>query len=192
MIEIFLLAVALAMDCFTVSMAAGMIAGRRNGWLMVRLAFLFGLYQAAMPLLGWLLMHLVDGEAIRQVDHWIAFSMLAFIGGKMVFDAFSEDKDQPALDVTSWKARHLLAVATSIDALAVGITFACTGYVRLGQLTVPLLVIGVVSFVLSVAGFLIGVGSGKAVQKKIRPELLGGVILIGIGTKILLEHLLAG
>ena len=192
MIQIFLLAVALAMDCFAVSMAAGMIAGRRDGWLMVRLAFLFGFYQAAMPLLGWLLMHLVGGEAIRQVDHWIAFSMLAFIGGKMIFDAFSEEKDRSALDVSSWKARHLLAVATSIDALAIGITFACTGYVRLGQLTVPLLVIGVVSFVLSVAGFLIGVGSGKAVQKKIRPELLGVVILIGIGIRILLEHLLAG
>lgn len=192
MIEIFLLAVALAMDCFAVSMAAGMITGRRDGWLMVRLAFLFGFYQAAMPLLGWLLIHQVGGEAIRQVDHWIAFSMLAFIGGKMIFDAFSEEKDRSALDVSSWKARHLLAVATSIDALAIGITFACTGYVRLGQLTVPLLVIGVVSFVLSVAGFLIGVGSGKAVQKKIRPELLGGVILIGIGIRILLEHLLAG
>ncbi len=90
MVEIFLLAVALAMDCFAVSVAAGMVAGRRGGWLMVRLAFLFGLYQAAMPLLGWLLMHLVNGEAIRQVDHWIAFCMLAFIGGKMIFSAFSE------------------------------------------------------------------------------------------------------
>jgi putative Mn2+ efflux pump MntP len=145
-----------------------------------------------MPLLGWLLMHLVGEEAIRQVDHWIAFCLLAFIGGKMIFSAFSEEKERPALDVTSWKARHLLAVATSIDALAVGITFACTGYVRLGQLTVPLLVIGLVSFALSVAGFTIGTRSGEAVNKKIRPELLGGVILVGIGVKILLEHLLAG
>lgn len=192
MVEIFLLAVALAMDCFAVSVAAGMVAGRRGGWLMVRLAFLFGLYQAAMPLLGWLLMHLVGEEAIRQVDHWIAFCLLAFIGGKMIFSAFSEEKERPALDVTSWKARHLLAVATSIDALAVGITFACTGYVRLGQLTAPLLVIGLVSFALSVAGFTIGGRSGEAVNEKIRPELLGGVILVGIGVKILLEHLLAG
>ncbi len=184
MIEIFLLAVALAMDCFTVSMAAGMIAGRRDGWLMVRLAFLFGLYQAAMPLLGWLLMHLVDGEAIRQVDHWIAFSMLAFIGGKMVFDAFSEDKDQPALDVSSWKARHLLAVATSIDAFSVGFSLALNtpdpGLRTIGPLAE-------FTFAFTLLSVLVGLPFGNLIGRIYGhlARMAGGLILMAIGFNIL-------
>lgn len=187
MIEHFLLALALAMDCFAVSVVCGVITQRFRFSLALRLAFFFGLFQALMPLLGWALTSRFS-QYLEAVDHWIAFGMLAFIGGKMIIDAFREE-DTPSLKPDCFKTQILLAIATSIDALAIGITYACTGYNTIGQLGTPLIIIGLVSLVMSMLGFWIGVRFGEAVNKKIRPELLGGLILIGIGIKILLEHL---
>ena len=187
MIELFLIAVALAMDCFTVSIVCGMIVRRDEPRTMLPLAILFGLFQALMPFIGWLLTRTMS-EYIEAYDHWIAFAMLALIGGKMIYDAFKED-DNVSFNPRKTGTQVLLAVATSIDALAIGISFACTGYDTLGKMVLPLVLIGVVSFALSIAGFLVGVRSGNAVNKIVKPELLGGVILIGIGIKILIEHL---
>lgn len=175
------------MDCFAVSVVCAVILRRRATCIMLRLAFLFGLFQALMPLLGWALTTRFSAQ-IQAYDHWIAFAMLAFIGGKMIWDSFKEE-DESSLNPQDWFTAILLAVATSIDALAVGITYACTGYDTLQSLSAPLLTIGVVSFVLSITGYLLGSRFGETVNEKIRPELLGGLILLFIGLRILAEHL---
>ncbi len=176
------------MDCFTVSVVCGVIVRRLRAGLMLRLALLFGFFQAAMPFVGWLLTSSFSSY-LQAVDHWIAFAMLAFIGGKMIADAFRGEEDAASVNPESLKSQLLLAVATSIDALAVGISFACTGYDRVAQLGWPLLIIGAVSFAMSLLGFFLGVKFGDTVTKKIKPELFGGLILIGIGIRILIEHL---
>ena len=186
-IDIILLAIALAMVCLTVSIVSGLTA--RDGqatetrWLY-RMAFLFGFFQAFMPLLGWVgIIHFESYMA--AYDHWIAFGLLAFVGGKMVWESFGDDEEQhfnPRLLHT----QLLLAVATSIDALAVGISFACTGYTQLSDLTLPLIIIGVVSFLFSIMGYHLGRHFGRAITRSMKPELMGGLILIAIGIKILL------
>jgi len=186
--EIILIAVALAMDCFTVSMVGGVLTRKSQWGNVLRMAFLFGLFQALMPLLGWLAIHYFQAS-VEAYDHWIAFGLLAFIGIKMIRDAFSEDEDAH-MNPTLLRTQLLLAVATSIDALAVGISLSCTGYETLGQLWLPLTVIGLVSFLFSLAGHRIGVRFGDVVARRWKPELIGGIILLGIGIKILLEHLL--
>ena len=191
MLEDFLIALALAMDCFAVSVASGVIVGRRDLRISLSLAVLFGLFQAAMPLLGWALTARFS-HYLEAVDHWIAFGLLAFIGAKMIFDSFKEEDESHSSTLHPSKpgARVVLAIATSIDALAVGISYACTGYESLPQLAQPLLFIGIVSFLMSTLGFYLGRRFGQVVTRRFRPELLGGLILIAIGIKILLEHLL--
>ena len=187
MLEHLFIALALAMDCFAVSVVCGVVVRRMQASLMLRIAFLFGLFQALMPLVGWALTSSFSAY-IQAFDHWIAFGMLAFIGGKMIADAFKQEEEK-FIDPLRFRTRLILAVATSIDALAIGITYACTGYDNLASLALPLSVIGVVSFLMSILGFTLGVKFGEGVVKKVRPELIGGLILIGIGIKILVEHL---
>ncbi|MBR1389465.1 MAG: manganese efflux pump [Prevotella sp.] len=181
--DIILLAVALAMDCFTVSIVSGVMIRRVN----LRMAFFFGLFQALMPLIGWLGISYFS-QYLEAVDHWIAFAMLVFIGGKMLKDAFSPEEEQH-FNPLKLSTQLLLAVATSIDALAVGISFACTGYDRLSLLTLPLVIIGVVSFLFSILGNDLGRRFGQAIAHRLKPELFGGIILILIGVKILVTHL---
>ncbi len=184
-IEIILLAIALAMDCLTVSIVAGVMGIRiSNLW---RMAFLFGLFQALMPLLGWFGISFFN-DYLQVIDHWIAFGLLAMIGGKMIKESF-EPEEEHHFDANRLGTQILLAIATSIDALAVGITFACTGYGELSQLTMPLIVIGAVSMLFSLAGYYIGCRFGRIFTRKVKPELLGGLILIAIGIKILISHL---
>lgn len=190
LLDIILLAIALAMDCFTVSIVCGVIlrGEQRSSFVTYRLAFLFGLFQALMPLIGWLgISHF--SQYLEAVDHWIAFGMLAFIGGKMIKESF-DDAEGKHFDPCRLRTQLLLAVATSIDALAVGISFACTGYATLSQLTQPLLMIGLASFVLSLLGYYLGRRFGSIITRRLKPELFGGFILILIGVKILLTHLL--
>ena len=183
LLDIILLAVALAMDCFTVSIVSGIMFSRR----VIRMAFLFGFFQAMMPLLGWLgISHFQS--YMEAYDHWIAFSLLAFIGGKMIWESFGEE-EEAHFDPSRLRTQLLLAVATSIDALAVGISFACTGFTQLSQLTMPLLIIGLVSFLFSVIGYHLGRRFGKTITRRMKPELFGGIILVLIGVKILLSHL---
>jgi len=189
-LALWLTALALAMDCFSVSVASGIIMKRVQWRPMLVMAFLFGAFQALMPVLGWVCIHFFD-HLVEQFDHWIAFAMLAFIGVKMILESFKQEEEQ-AFDPTNLYVAFTLAVATSIDAMAVGISFSCLGMNTVQSLTYPVWVIGLVSFVMSLAGLLLGIRFGAAICKKVRPELLGGIILIAIGTKILLEHLLAG
>lgn len=185
-VEIILLAVSLAIDCFTVSVASGAILKRTLWRTVLTMAFFFGLFQALMPFLGWLgasrFQHLIE-----EYDHWMAFGLLLFLGVRMLREGFRDEDDTQHFDPTRMRTILSLAVATSIDALAVGISFAFAGYTSVGQLGFPLLAIGLASFVLSVAGFLIGVFFGRRFH--FRMEIFGGLVLIGIGVKILLEHL---
>lgn len=188
MTDTLLIALALAMDCFAVSVVCAVILREEVGRVMLRLAFLFGLFQALMPLAGWSLTSRFSAQ-LEAFDHWIAFGMLAFIGGKMIYDSFKED-DNHGINPREWKTQILLAVATSIDALAVGISYACTGYDSLPEIALPLAIIGAVSFLMSILGCRLGARFGEAVNRRMRPELLGGIILIGIGLRILAEHML--
>ena len=201
LIDIILLAVALAMDCLTVSIVSGVIMTQRDGSFVtppadvtkepslciIRMAFLFGLFQAMMPLIGWL--GISHFQAYMEAyDHWIAFAMLGFIGGRMVWESFGPEEEQH-FNPRRLHTQLLLAVATSIDALAVGISFVCTGYTAIGQLTLPLIIIGAVSFLFSLIGYRLGTRFGRSIARRFKPELIGGIILIGIGVKILMEHL---
>ena len=191
LLDIILLAVALAMDCLTVSIVSGVLLGegiKEEGGKMIRMAFLFGFFQALMPLIGWLGISYFQ-SFIEDYDHWIAFSLLAIIGGRMVWESLNPAEEQH-FNPRRLRTQLLLAIATSIDALAVGISFACTGYTSLGQLTLPLVIIGVVSFLFSLIGYQLGARFGRSIAHRLKPELLGGIILIGIGVKILIEHLL--
>ena len=151
------------------------------------MAFLFGFFQAAMPLIGWFGVSTFTSY-LENVDHWIAFSLLTFLGGRMIRESFLPEEEKK-IKPRKLKTQVVLAIATSIDALAVGISFACTGFSNLKMLVFPLLIIGFVSFVMSIIGVLLGVRFGKPIAKKLKPELLGGFILIIIGIKVLLSHL---
>ena len=151
------------------------------------MAFLFGGFQALMPFLGWLATSRFSAQ-LEAVDHWIAFSLLVFIGGKMIKEAF-EDEKEPSFNPQNFRVQLLLAVATSIDALAVGISFACLGYSSAIALVIPLFIIGLVSFIFSMVGYVLGVRFGNRIARRLKPELLGGAILVAIGFKILVSHL---
>lgn len=187
-LDILLIAVALAMDCFTVSMVSGVMTRKMFWGRNLRMALLFGFFQAAMPFIGWIAIHYFQ-SSVEAYDHWIAFGLLLLIGGKMILDAFKEE-DEATFNPLNLGTQLTLAVATSIDALAVGISFSCSGYGTVQSLILPLAVIGLVSFIFSIAGLLLGVRFGGAVARRFKPEIIGGVILIAIGVKILLEHLL--
>ena len=186
--ELFILAFGLSMDAFAVAVCKGLAMGKLTLGRTCVVGAWFGSFQALMPLIGWLAIHYFQ-SSVEAFDHWIAFGLLAFIGIKMIKDAFSPEKEDH-MDPTQLRTQLLLALATSIDALAVGISLSCTGYETWGQLTVPLVVIGLVSFVFSIVGHLLGVRFGEVVARRWKPELVGGLILIGIGIKILVEHLL--
>ena len=187
-LDILLIAVALAMDCFTVSMVSGVMTRKMFWGRNLRMALLFGFFQAAMPFIEWIAIHYFQ-SSVEAYDHWIAFGLLLLIGGKMILDAFKEE-DEATFNPLNLGTQLTLAVATSIDALAVGISFSCSGYGTVQSLILPLAVIGLVSFIFSIAGLLLGVRFGGAVARRFKPEIIGGVILIAIGVKILLEHLL--
>ncbi len=190
LLDILLLAVALAMDCLTVSIVSGVIqftVYNKPLTVNLRMAFFFGFFQAMMPLIGWLGVSHFQSY-LEAYDHWIAFGLLAFIGGRMIWESVSPEEEQH-FNPRRLQTQLLLAVATSIDALAVGISFACTGYTSISQLTLPLIIIGVVSFLFSLIGYQLGTRFGRSIAHRLKPELLGGVILIGIGVKIMAEHL---
>lgn len=181
--ELLLIALGLSMDAFAASLCRGLGLKERNPRHAAVIALFFGGFQAVMPLLGWLLGKQFEGY-ITLVDHWIAFGLLLFIGGQMICEVFQKDtcpnEDGENLNI---KALFFLAVATSIDALAVGITFACLQVSILPAVSL----VGVVTFVLSYVGVFIGHRCGARLKAK--AELAGGIVLILIGTKILLEHL---
>ena len=184
-IEIWLLAVGLAMDCFAISIASGILLKRTLWRPMLIMAFFFGLFQALMPVIGWAAAY-GFADLIIDFDHWVAFAMLGFLGVKMIIEGLNDDESKQ-FDATRLSVMLSLSVATSIDALAVGISFAFTGYNSLQSLLLPVAAIGLASFVLSLAGSIVGSCARRLL--KFRMEIVGGIVLIGIGSKILLEHL---
>ncbi|MCI2242178.1 manganese efflux pump MntP family protein [Adlercreutzia faecimuris] len=186
--ELLVVAVGLSMDAFAVSVCKGLCMRRVNWRHALVIALFFGAFQALMPLIGWLL-GTQFAALITPVDHWVAFVLLALIGGKMIWDAVRGDDEDPAASCPAEGAPldlrelTLLAVATSIDALAVGVTLAFLG-VSIGW---AMAVIGVTTFALSFVGVAVGNRFGARFEGP--AALAGGVVLILIGLKILLEHL---
>ena len=176
--ELVLIGVGLSMDAFAVALCKGLGMRRINYAHAAVIALFFGVFQAVMPLIGWVL-GTQFARYITSVDHWIAFALLGYIGGKMIWDALHEAPETaPCASEAKLDLRELfmLAVATSIDALAVGITFA---FLKV--------TIGVITFALSFAGVVVGNRFGTRFQKK--AEIAGGTVLVLIGLKILLEHI---
>ena len=185
-LELFLIGVGLSMDAFAVAICQGLSMTRIKWGHALTVGLYFGGFQALMPLLGWVLGSQFSGY-IQQYDHWVAFILLLLIGGNMIREALSGEEDE-AEDAAAGggpdhKKLFLMAIATSIDALAVGVTFA---FLRV-EIGPAVSCIGVITFLLSAAGVYIGGAFGDRFQGK--AELAGGVILVLMGSKILLEHL---
>ena len=180
-IDIFLIGVALSMDAFAVSICKGLSVKKVSAKHVLTVGVYFGGFQALMPTVGFLLGYKFE-SFITSIDHWIAFILLALIGGNMIREALGKD-DEHENDDFSVKAMLPLAVATSIDALAVAISFAFLGV----DIVQAALLIGITTFVLSGVGIFVGNIFGSKYKSK--AELLGGAVLILIGLKILLEHL---
>jgi putative Mn2+ efflux pump MntP len=177
-----LIAVSMAMDAFAVSLGIGTSQRADQPRARFRLAFHFGLFQFLMPILGWLAGTTIE-RYISQFDHWIAFILLAYVGIKMIRSGLNPHQESYASDPSRGGTLVVLAVATSIDALAVGLSLAMLNV----QVLTPAIVIGVVTFGMSMAGLLAGHKLGERFGK--RMEILGGVILIGIGLRVLITHL---
>lgn len=178
--SVVIIAIGLAMDAFTVAVTSGIIIKndiKRNAF---RVGLYFGLFQAIMPLIGWFI-GLQFKEYITMIDHWIAFGLLGFLGLKMIYESFKEEESKD-FNPSDNKTLIILAIATSIDALIVGITFA---FMEISIVT-AVTIIGVITFILSYAGVYIGRYFGQLLNRK--AELLGGIILIIIGIKIVVEH----
>ena len=180
-IELLLLSVGLGMDAFAVSVCKGISMKKMNWKKAIIIGLYFGGFQALMPVIGYFLGSAFE-SLITNIDHWIAFILLGTIGGKMIKDSFADESDNCNDDV-SFKTMFVLAVATSIDALAIGITFAFLNV----NLILAVALIGVITFILAVIGTKIGNRFGDKYQNK--AELVGGIILVLLGIKILLEHL---
>lgn len=180
-IEILLISIGLAMDAFAVSICKGLSIKKMNWKNAIIIGMYFGIFQAGMPILGYFLGSTFE-RFIINIDHWIAFSLLTGIGFDMLKEAFSKESEH-SNDKVDFKTMIILSIATSIDALAVGITFACLKT----KIIVSALTIGIITFFMSVIGVKIGNKFGDKYEKK--AEIMGGVILILLGVKILLEHL---
>lgn len=185
-LELLLIGIGLAMDAFAVSICKGLAMRKVNKKQAVVIGLFFGGFQALMPFIGWALGTQFESY-ITSIDHWIAFVLLGFIGGKMVVEAVKPEEEEveidqmdPPLDI---KEMFILAIATSIDALAVGITFAFLNY----PIVEAISIIGIVTFIISIIGVYVGNFFGNKYKNK--AELAGGLILIFIGIKILVEHL---
>lgn len=183
--ELFLIGVGLSMDAFAVSVCQGLCMPRLNLRHGVVIALFFGGFQALMPFVGWV-MGSQFSEYIQQFDHWVTFLLLGFIGGNMIREAVTPEEEEATCSISErldYKRLFLMSVATSIDALAVGVTFAFLDVSIFPAITI----IGCTTFGLSLVGVVVGVFFGAKYKK--RAELSGGIILVLLGCKILLEHL---
>ncbi len=182
-LSILFIAVGLGMDAFAVAIGAGAVIRKLSFGHVFRLSFHFGLFQFFMPIIGWLAGRTIS-DYIINYGHWIAFFLLVFIGGKMIWDTFKKDDGRIAqVDPTKGMSLIILSIATSIDALAVGLSLAFLNITIL----YPSVVIGIVAAIMTIIGMLFGEVLGRIVGKKV--GIPGGLILIGIGIKILIEHL---
>lgn len=181
-LSILLIALGLAMDAFAVAISSGYMIKHIKTKNALTIAIFFGLFQAIMPIIGWL-----SGMTLRNFiagfDHWIAFGLLCIIGGKMIYESFKLETTENKIDPLNIYVLFILSIATSIDALAVGLSLS---FLKVA-IALPAIIIGIVTFILSFLGVYIGNKVGHFFEKKI--EVIGGLILIGIGIKILVEHL---
>jgi manganese efflux pump family protein len=182
-LSILLIAIGLAMDCFAVSLGIGTSPVKKDIHTVFRITFHFGLFQGLMTFLGWLAGSSIV-NLIQNFDHWIAFALLAWVGARMIRESFSTKEEDNPCNPSRGKTLIMLSIATSIDALAVGLSLAFVD----GSILISSLVIGVTSLLLSLLGLFIGGKLGCKFGK--RMELAGGLVLIGIGLRILLSHLL--
>ncbi len=181
-LSIFLIALGLSADCFAVTLSASITDRSISRLQWVRVAFAFAFFQALMPVIGWLAGRTVI-DFISSYDHWVAFGLLAFVGGRMLWESLRGEHKEKPVDISRGWLLLTLSIATSIDALAVGLAFAFEKI----NIWIAAPVIGVVCFAISAVGFRIGRKGGAMVGR--RAEIIGGLILIGIGAQILIEHL---
>lgn len=176
------IAIGLSMDSFAVSITSGLCLKKLNRQQYFKIAGFLAFFQAGFPVIGWFIGHQAE-KYIKEFDHWIAFGLLLFLGGKMIYDGLKNDDEKECTNPLQTKTLIGLSVATSIDALIVGTSF--------GLLTINILpaslIIGVTTLLFSLAGLYIGVRFGK--KFRFNSEVFGGVVLIGIGIKILIEHI---
>jgi putative Mn2+ efflux pump MntP len=182
-VTVVFIAFGLAMDAFAVSVTSGFAIKKLKVHHALRIAIFFGAFQAIMPAIGWFA-GLSLRNLISELDHWIALVLLAAIGGKMIYESFKLESDKKQINPLRPDVLLMLSIATSIDALVVGVTFAFLNI----AIVWPVLIIGLITFVTSFIGVFIGDKFGHIFESKI--ELVGGLILIAVGLKILLEHLL--
>lgn len=185
-LSVFLIALGLSADCFAVALS-GSISNTNHSWRgLLRVSLAFGMFQALMPVLGWLAGRTMV-EFIADYDHWAAFALLAIVSGRMLWQAFhprrSQDKET---DITQGVLLITLSIATSIDALAVGLSFAFLEV----NIAMASLTIGTVAFLVTIAGFMLGKRASKAIGK--RAEAIGGLILLAVAFRVLLSHILQG
>lgn len=183
-LAIFLIALGLAADCFAVALSGSISMKKLSFPQVFRASLSFGLFQGLMPVLGWLAGRTIV-DLVADYDHWVAFILLALVGGRMIWESYrSGDGHSENADITRGWRLLTLSVATSIDALAVGLSFAFSGI----NIAVASLTIAGVAFLATATGFLLGRKVGGLVGK--RAEAIGGLVLIAIGLRILLEHIL--
>lgn len=183
-LSILLIALGLSADCFAVALSASISQRISSFWQVFRVALSFGVFQAMMPVLGWLAGRTVV-DFIADYDHWLAFGLLALVGSRMLWESFHDsDNRRGSTDISKGPLLLILSIATSIDALAVGLSFAFLET----NIVLASSTIGITAFLVTALGFVLGRKVGGVVGK--RAEVVGGVILIGIGIKILLEHML--
>ena len=181
LITICLVAVGLTFDSLAVSISTGLIVSEIKFRMACKIAFLFAVFQGSMPLIGWFLGIQVR-DMIADYDHWLAFVMLAGIGAKMIYESFSNKKKE--FNPTKFLVAAWLAFATSIDAFVVGVSFA---FIEI-NIILSVIIIGTLTFLVSMSGIFVGKKASACYGNKI--EFLGGLLLIGIGVKILIEHLI--
>jgi putative Mn2+ efflux pump MntP len=182
MVELLILSIALSMDAFAVSLGLGSKQSNFDIGLALKTGLLFGLFQGIMPLIGYLA-GIGLADFIEAVDHWAAFILLALIGGKMVYESFGEPLEEEISIITN-KVLLMLAIATSIDAMAAGFTLTLMST----SIIVSVITIGMTTFAMSYVGVFMGSRGGEYLESK--AEFVGGIVLIGIGVKILIEHTL--
>ncbi len=183
LLTVFVLAIGLSMDSFAVSISCGLAEQKVTFGHAVKISFAFAFFQGILPLLGWL-MGTELKSFVESVDHWIAFAILAYLGAKMIYESFSANLEDKIADIYSFRHIMTLSLATSIDALVVGFSYAMA---ETGKIFGGVVIIGSVTFFFSMLGIRIGKDVGGKFGTKV--EFLGGIILLGIGLKILIEHL---
>ena len=182
-LTVIILAIGLSMDSFAVSIGCGLAEQKISFRHAARISFSFAFFQGLLPVMGWFMGTGIK-EYVEGFDHWIAFILLLFLGGKMIAESFKQDNEGGMTDIYSWKHIITLSIATSIDALVVGFSYALAST---SNIFGGALIIGAVTFFFAMLGIKIGKDVGSSHGPKV--ELFGGIILIGIGIKILIQHL---